>query len=517
LKPPVGPTIDTIIVITHNVFESSDFQIGFLTRMANAIHVKTHPSIIRRTLLLNAGEPYDSARALESERALRGLNVFRDVKVDTVRVAEKLALRVETADGWSTKPQVNIASADGDVTWQLGMIEENLFGTATSFTALYTNTPDRDYTSFLYQNPHLFSSRVRLLGLYQSLSDGDRGSWALGIPFYETSAPWAAGTGGEAATQRILQFRDGKLLDYSGQYAAVVDSEGRQVVYLGRHALRFGLGVGRALHASTHGYTRLWVNGAWRREDFVPESISVVPYSSFATVGAGLEFARARYAILQRFNTYGRREDVNLSTTFRFGFWAAPQAFGYPEGQAGVGAEASGQWSEVWPGGFALFRASTNGVYNGSAVDSARVHGSVTVASQNFELQTILVHLEGGLLRKPKPGAEFDPWVDQTGPRLFGAHAFTGTRTFWLAVEDRFVIADDFLGLVGVGIAPFFDWGGAWFDDEAARTGNDFGLALRLGPTRAVRGDVVEFALGWRFGPDVQNHIALSIRRGIGF
>jgi hypothetical protein len=87
-------------------------------------------------------------------------------------------------------------------------------------------------------------------------------------------------------------------------------------------------------------------------------------------------------------------------------------------------------------------------------------------------------------------------------------------------------------GVVGVGVAPFFDWGGAWYGDEPVwpgkdslllrepmRTGADAGLALRLGPTRAVRGDVSEFAVGYRFGaPATAPHgWALSIRRGIRF
>jgi len=272
--PP--PTIDTIVVINQNVFDQAE-MLGPIARVGNAIHFRTHASVIRRTLLFNQGDPYDSARAVESGRALRGLNVFRQVIIDTVRIGDRLALRVITADGWSTKPQLNYSTAGGSTTWQGGIEEENLFGTATSLTALYTKTPDRSTDSFLYQNPHFLGRRPRLFGLYQALSDGERGQWALGVPFYETAARRALGTGGEAGTQRILRFRDGLLSDS-----------------LERHALRFGVGGGLALHATSHGYLRLWVNAAWRREDFVPESLTVIPRSVFGTVGAGIEWAHAR-------------------------------------------------------------------------------------------------------------------------------------------------------------------------------------------------------------------------------
>jgi len=133
-------------------------------------------------------------------------------------------------------------------------------------------------------------------------------------------------------------------------------------------------------------------------------------------------------------------------------------------------------------------------------VDSGRVFGSMTVASQNLARQTFIFHLEGGALRGPKPGDEFDLWRDSKGPRLFGAHAFTGTREAWVAVEDRFVVKDEVWGLFGVGLAPYLDYGGAWYADEPTRLGGDAGLALRLGPTRLTITDVGQFALGYRWG-----------------
>ncbi len=496
-----APIIDTVVVINRTIFDHSEPLIGPLTRVANALHVRTHASVIRRTLLLNQGDPYDSARAVESARALRNLHVFRDVAVDTVRLAGRLALRVVTADGWSTKPQFNFSSAGGDVTWSAGMEEENLLGTATSLTALYVKTPDRSAQAFTYSNPHFIGRRPRLFGLYQNFSDGRRGAWFLGVPFYESSARRSYTVGGEAAAYRVLTFRDGALVDSTK-----------------RHTLLVRTGAGIALRATSHGYLRLWVNGVWRREDFAPESATVVPRSLFGAVGVGIEMAHSRFHELQQFNSYARREDVNLSQWLRVGLWAAPRAWGYPSERAGIGVEALGQVSSLWRGGFAVLRGTADGVYNGTSVDSARARGGVTIASQNLAWQTIIVHFEGGVMRRPKPGVYFDPWADQTGPRLFGAHAFTGTRTVWLAVEDRVLAIEELWSLVGVGFAPFFDWGGAWYDDEPMRTGGDVGVALRLGPTRAVRANVQEIAVGWRFGTGFSGRRwAVSIREGIAF
>ena len=283
-------TIDTIVVMNGNIFDERDVvELPYIARAANALHIKTSASVIRRTLLLNQGDPYDSARVVESERALRGLGVFRDVRVDTVRVRTRLALRVQTADGWSTRPQLNYSSYAGSVTWQVGMNEANLLGTATSLTALYTKTPDRNWAQFVYQNPHFLARRPRLALIYQPLSDGDHWAWSLGVPFYQTSARRQIGTSGEASTYRVLVFKAESLFNTTE-----------------RHVLRLGLNGGIALRASSRGYVRLWASGSWRREDFTPDTIPP-PKSTFGTVGVGIEVARSRFHVLERFNSFARR------------------------------------------------------------------------------------------------------------------------------------------------------------------------------------------------------------------
>jgi len=495
-------TIDTIVVVNHNIFDLSDDAPGFLARLANGLHVTTRAGVIRRTLLLNPGDRYDSARVAESERALRGLYVFSRVRLDSTRVAGRLALRIETSDGWSTKPQFGYSSAGGDVTWLAGLVEENLLGTATSLATVYQKTPDRTILDLRYVSPHFFGRRTRLGAEYASKSDGKRGVWSLGVPFYETGARHALVTDGEAASERVLRFR-----------------AGRPDTTVWRRALRFSVGAGIASHATSRGYVRLWVGGQWRREDFGPESLlSAFPRSTFAAAGAGVDVGHVRFQVLERFNSYARREDVDLSQLLHLGLWAAPRAWGYPSGRAGIGPEASAQVSALWPGGFVVLRGAANGVYAAGGLDTARVTGSVTVASQNLSRQTLVLHLEGGALRQPKPGAEFDLWVLQKGPRVFGIHEFTGDRMVWLALEDRLLIRDELWGLVGVGVAPFFDYGGAWYAADPVRLGGDVGLSLRLGPTRAIHGDVGEFALGYRFGKGFAgSHWAIAVRKGIAF
>jgi hypothetical protein len=497
-----APTIDTIIVVNRNIFDlPAGDPGGFLPRLVNRLHTRTRASVIRGTLLVNPGDPYDSARVAESERALRGLTVFSRVRIDTTRLDHRLAVRVATTDGWSTKPQLGYSSAGGDATWLLGLVEENLFGTATSFTAVYNRTPDRRIVDLRYWSPHFFGRRTLLGAEYNAKSDGKAGFWQLGVPFYETAADRTLSTDGEAASERVLRFRNDTLLDS-----------------LARRALRFSAVAGFATHHTTRDYMRLWFAGQWRRENFAPQSASVIPRSVFGTVGAGLDLAHVRYQVLERFNSYARREDVNVSQLLHVGVWAAPGAWGYPSDQAGVGTEVSGRVSALWPGGFAVLRAAGNGVFTAGPPDSGRVSGALTVASQNLASQTLILHVEGAALRRPKPGTEFDLWATRNGPRLFGIHEFTGTRMVSLALEDRILVADEVWGLLAIGVAPFLDYGGAWYAEDPERLGGDVGVALRLGPTRAVRGDVGEFGVGYRFGTGFTgSRWGLTIRKAVSF
>src|SRR5256885_4880891 len=155
---PLGSaqTIDTVVVVNHNIFDLEGDAAGFLARLANRLHVTTRAGVIRRTLLVNSGDRYDSARVAESERALRSLYVFSRVRLDTTRIAGRLALRVTTSDGWSTKPQFGYSTAGGDATWLAGLVEENALGTATALSAVYNKTPDRTIPDFRPINPHFF-------------------------------------------------------------------------------------------------------------------------------------------------------------------------------------------------------------------------------------------------------------------------------------------------------------------------------------------------------------------------
>jgi len=492
-------TIDTIVVVNRNIFEPLGDAPGLLARVGDALHVRTRPWVIRRALFLDQGDRYDSARAVESARALRGLGVFRDVELDTGRVDGRLGLLVTTADGWSTRPQGGFSSSAGSVTWNLGVVEKNALGTANAVQALYQKTPDRSEWELLTHSPGLGLRRASLDLWLLDLSDGRAAYWAYGVPFYETAAPAALVTNGEAGTTRVLSFRDGALADS-----------------LERRALRLALSGGVALRATDHDYVRLDAFAQLRRESFARYGGSRPGDSLSVAAGLGLELGRSRFVVARSLDQYDRPEDVDVSSRLFVGAWAAPAGFGYRAGRAGVGPSVAARWGTAWRDGFAWLHLDADGVLGAAGLDSGRADAAMTVATQRLPRQTLVVHAEGGAARRIAPGTEFDLWLDLDGPRAYPAHAFTGTRRYWAVAEDRFLVANDFLGLVGLGIAPFVEWGGAWYPDERPRAAGDAGLALRLGSTRSTRGEVTEIAVAGRFGPVVTaGRWALVVRQAV--
>ncbi len=481
--------IDTIIIQNGNIFDHEDAAPDWVANLANRLHMRTRQSVIRSRLLLNPGDPFDPARLEESERALRTLGVFRLVRVDTLRAqpGDKLAIRAVTADGWSTQPQANYSNVGGDQTWELGFIERNFLGTATQLAVVYGVNPDRTHLNLAFINPHFVGRRTLLRAKYAALSDGNQGEWLFGLPFHETAAPHSVMTYGQTADERVLSFRDDSL-----------------ILTQWHRLLRVGITGGIALHPNSHTYQHLWAGWEWRREDFADSGTTPFPRSLFTTVRAGIDVGSVRFRVLEHFNSYARREDVDLSTSMRLGAVI----------ESGVGYEAHAQTSAVWKKGFVMVQADATG----GGLDSTRTRAGMTVVSQNIDRHTLIAHGEAGLLTNPKPGREFDPWLEQRNPRLFGIHDFTGTRMTWFVLEDRILVADNMLGLMALGLAPFIDYGGAWYADEPPRQGGNVGTSLRFGPTRAVQGEAVELAFGYRFGQGMKGkRWAFTLRQGFSF
>ena len=482
LQAQTPSVIDTIIVHTHDVFDSSEAHRNVLLAIANAVRVQTKPEVVRRELLFHVGEPYDSARVAETERNLRALGLFRAVSIDTARLGGRLAVVVDTRDGWTTQVQANARSTGGEFTWSAGLTERDFLGLAIGVGAEYRKDPDRTAVMFLTNWPRVASTRLALAASYDDRSDGRLGTWSFGVPWRAYTDPAAIIWQGEAGRHRVLQFRDGQASDT-----------------VQRRVLRVELSAGVATHAATAGYLRLGPVAQIKREAYVAWADTLLPLGDSVSAAAGLqlEWRRAHFKVVTHYNGFARQEDVDLSTRASVTAWVAPAAFGYA--RSGIGPSVALQTGVDFGRVFARLEGQGGGLFTGDGLDSARVTGALTVASQELPRQATVLRVEAGFQRGLPPGGEFD-LGHGVGPRAFGSHAFTGSREVWGTIEHRWFAVDEVLHLLGVGFAAFVDYGGAWYADESPRAGGDVGLGLRLGATRSTGPNVGRLDLAYRFG-----------------
>jgi hypothetical protein len=474
-----------VVLDRRDIFDPNEG--GWLGRVGNALHVETRAATIRRELLFRPGEPYDSARVAESERNLRALAVFRRVRIDSVRTDSGLVIRVLTKDGWSTKADWRFRSAGGEVAFTIGLVEDNLLGTASTAAVRYRRTPDRSTVTLGFRRPRLFAGKVGIGLQYEDRSDGRLAAAAVEQPFFSLTSAHGFRVEVEDRDERVLRF-------FQGSNVAGDTLQRRYT--LARSSVAW------ALRASSLGFLRFGVQGQVRRDDFLPEA-STEPFPKTVTgaLGPYLTWNRASFLVTRGVAGFAREEDVDVGFTLRLGVLAAPKAFGYD--RDGIGPQLAARLGARIPGGFGYLEAVGGGVYNSSGLDSGTVQLGATAVLQPGPHQVGILHLDAGWQQRPLPGAEFDLGLG-IGPRAFRSHAFTGDRSIFATAEYRVTVVDDFLGMIGLGLAGFVDHGGAWYAGDPRRTGWDAGVGLRLGASRSTDTDALRFDLARRFANDVQ-------------
>lgn len=476
-----SPRIDSVLVRREAIFDTAQGKLG---RIGNAMHVRTRPGVVRRELLQGVGEPYDSLRAAETARNLRALGVFRRVLVDTVRSADGVTLRVITRDGWSIRPQGSLSTAAGQTSWSVGVREDNFAGLAATLGVLYRSTPDRSSVTLSYRQPRAIADRIFLSALADLRSDGRSLGATVALPFLSFSGRRAWEVGALDFDGDVLRFRDGNPTPSR--------------ILRRRYALLRATGT-TALVAGPSGYVRLGVMGQVRRDDTLSVASSAFfPHTTTAAAGVFLAAERADFLVVRNVSSFLREEDVAIGPAMKLGVYAAPSAFGYADD--GVGLEGRVRLGVRVPRGYLIANAAANGRF-ASGLDSGTVRLSATGVLRPSERHALVLYGQTGWQRNPVPGEEFDLGLG-VGLRAYPLHAYTGDRMVLLAAEYRWTALEDCLGLVGLGVAAFGEWGGAWFNGSPARRGGEAGVGLRWGFNRGTDGTMRRIDLVRRFQTD---------------
>nr|MBA3563668.1 hypothetical protein [Gammaproteobacteria bacterium] len=190
-----GATVGEILIDNQNIFDLSDpRENNRFYRLANRLHVRTRPAIIRSQLLFEPGDPYSKRLLEESERILRRNGYLYDSRICPVRYADGVVdIAVVTRDVWTLTPDIGFTREGGENTSRIGLEEANLLGTGISIGAVRDVDVDRTTTSFLYSDPHVAGSWVSLSASVRDSSDGNSFGLDLRRPFFSLDARRAAG------------------------------------------------------------------------------------------------------------------------------------------------------------------------------------------------------------------------------------------------------------------------------------------------------------------------------------
>ncbi len=486
-------TIDTVIILRQDLFSDEDEAGNAFFRFFNNLHTTTRPFVIERELLLGAGSPFDSLLAAESERNLRRLGLFRSVRVDTGQVDGRRALIVRTRDAWSLQPRATARiGADGTLTGSVGITETNLAGTGNRLRVWYVREADRDGLSLQASANRVGASQIAASAAWLNLSDRDILRWAVARPFRSFSDRWSLHYEGRSFEGRVLQFR-------RESPAELETTEWR------RHAFVNQAFATYAPVANAREYVRVGASFEIRSEKYlkvenpaldVDSIFAAVPDTVYGLIGGFVEYRRARFARVRQFNGFSE-EDQDLSDRAFMSLKLAHEGLGYSS--TGVGARVFlGSGTRV---GRAILKGVIDGsaLFNSAGLDSGLVVATATAAIRQSEHNTTFFQASGGLQESPRPGREFDLGFERL-PRLWGAHAFVGTRTFRATVEHRYFALDNILDLVGLGFGGFIDYGGAWYPDQESRLGGNTGVSVFIGSPLGSFAQVSNVSFGYRFG-----------------
>jgi len=497
----LAPVLDSIAIVTENVFSPEEVDKADIFRLANGLRVTTRRWVVEREVLLEVGQPYDSVLADETERNLRRLGLFRQVDVDTSRIEGKLVATVYARDAWSTQPiiVVNIAT-DGTWTGRFGLTESNLFGTGNIGHIAWRKEVDRDGLELATELRRVAGTQINTGGRYFNLSDGNFGDWFVGDPWRSLNDRRAVLYRGEAGDRQAIQYR-------------VESSRVTDTTLYWRNNYAHRLVAGIATQASPREYTRFGILGEYRNQKYVlvSDTSLAVPDTILGFIGVFGEYRRSNFLVTRFVNGFVT-EDVDLSETLALGLNVAPSAFGFE--RTGLGASLAMQAGSPLANGFVHGLLYANGLFNSAGLDSGRVVLRVTVAQKLGKRHATILHARAGMMENPPPGGEFDLGFEFP-PRSWVPHSFVGTRALWGTLEHRWFLLDHFLNLLDMGFAGFLDYGGAWYADQTPRWGGAAGFGIRTGWSRTSVAQTGRIDVGYRFGPDVTgNRWVVSIGGG---
>ncbi len=486
LQPYTGKTIKKIDIVRRNIFDDvleKKPKSPFYYRWANAIHILTRESVVRRELLFKVGDKLDPERIMETERNLRLGDYIGEVNAEiTPDGPDGVDIKVITNDLWTTQPSVFADLAGGKYSAGVDLTELNLLGYGKGIDILGQVGNDQSGYSLFYSDGRLFNTRLSLGFSVSDFTFSNGISVSLARPQYSVTVPTSF-----SAAYSNLHTRE-RL--FSGGEEFFRYRNNRELLSL--------LGSYKIGH-----FTRLTflAGGNYEKNAYSPELPGsalnhIIPPSekiSYPLVGLGAGFIQ--YDVERFIDAAGLPEDLTLGAGVR--------------GTVGVSSKSFGAtYTGIHPVFNVQFLAKTSSRTFIGASDN------ISWWSHDNRIERIRHISEAGFYYKPLEThvlvlhalTDF-AWRQKSTYQVYlgGGNGLRGQSFYELAgsrsavgnIEYRFYTPIEIL-TVRLGAAVFFDIGDAWRSGQpisAKALKSDCGIGLRFGMTRSAHSRVINIDL----------------------
>ena len=483
-----GAVIGEIRVEPENIFDLKDpKEDNILFRAANLIHIKTRPSVIKRSLLFHSGEPVSVRLIEETERLLLGNAPIYEVRIEPFAYHDGIVdIEVTTRDTWTLQPGLSYSRSGGVNSGGVSVSEQNLAGTGIAIGVGYTSTVDRSGSEFHIADTHVLGGWTTISYDYADYTDGFSEAFRFDRPFYALDTRWAAGASGSTFDRVDSLYTGGNVI---GQYHHHQDS---------------GEVYGGWSPGLIEGWTQRYSAGVSYQADtyqFDPTlSPPAQPPANQTLAGpfVSYEVVEDKYQRLQNRDRIQRPEYFNMGFQGQAKVERALPAFGSTQSSWLLSASAT-EGLRMFDRHDLLTSASYSGQYGTVYGDVQALGASARYYAPHSPVALFYVAVSGDVVKSPNPADQLLLGGDN-GLRGYPLRYQAGARRALFTVEER-VYTDWYpFRLFRVGGAVYYDVGRAWGGPiENPNPGwlSDVGFGLRILSDRAAFGNILHVDLAF--------------------
>lgn len=491
---PDGLPIARVEVEAQEIFAPTPpGRLAGFYRLADRLHVRTRSTTIRNHLLLAPGERWTEARGRESERGLRGLEIFDSARVESRLSGDSVVVIVRTRDAWTTSPEFTLERGGGKLLYSMQLSERNLLGRAQNFAVAYRQDALGISRSVQATDPAVAGTRLRISAGASRGSSGSSQGVTVGVPFYAEDTPTAFGLRVQRASD------EGRLYDSGVEVASFDRRIERLDLFFGR-GRRYGRTIAR-WKGSLDGWNR-------RLGESVLEPGAPPEFAGgeerLRVRRLALEGSLWRPGFVERTGVDGLDgvEDFDLGPSVGLTAGLSPRALGGTADEGYAALRVSGG-ADADAAGFGWLRL---GMSSRLRAGPREADGRLEArwVNQTLTRHTLVVAALGAAVWRSPHDVQLVVG-GLNGLRAYPVNALAGEKLVRLNAESRWLIGRNLMQLVSVGAAAFWDTARTWGRGAGdVSWQHDVGLGLRLSFPRSALNRVTRFDVAWPVSPSGQ-------------